>query len=219
MKNLKIGFTMAELLLCLAIVGIISAMGVVATKHSADSAYNLFYYNGYINLYNTIAEIRSNGDDVTIAKLANYLGDKNDNTITAKNGIEYTLSSADGNTIITMTVPQRKTRTNNGKSTVQFAISEIDDGFLIPLDNDICDVNLQTRRDLLPAYIDDGIVGRMKKDGPNNYSMEKIAYYSYQQAFCAIKPTGVAGIISCSSVAGIPDKEGVLKIADPRKAR
>lgn len=215
MKNYKKGFTMAEVLLCLGIIGIISAMGIVATKSSADNAYSLFYYNGYINLYNTIAEIISNDENITNEQLAIYLGKPSGGGIKTSNGILYNATTNDENeTTITMTVPQRKTRNNNGTVTVSLRYYPENGGYLIPLNGA---VNLQKRRDLLPAYIDNGTVGRINKNGKIK---EEIRYYSYQQAFCALNPSGVNDVISCEDVDDIPENaEGILRIANPKMAR
>ena len=70
----KYGFSLMELLLVLAIISIISVMGIQLTKHSTDKAYNLYYYSGYINLYNSIADIRSLGQKVTLEELNKRLG-------------------------------------------------------------------------------------------------------------------------------------------------
>ena len=220
MKKIKKGFTIAEILLCLCIIGIISSMGIVATKHSADRAYNLFFYSGYINLYNTIMELKGNDELANIENLAKYLGTANNNTITTINGISYDITfGATGEVLgVEMKVPQRKTRNNDGIATSQFRVTEINNiTYLIPMAGG--NINLQNRRDLLPAYIDDGTVGRVKKEG-ESYTIQKTAYYTYRQAFCALNSEGIVGVISCADVEGIPNNTtGVLKVADPRKAR
>ena len=216
MKKCKKGFTMAELLLCLGIIGVISAMGIVATKSSADSAYNLYYYNGYINLYNTIAEILSKEETINNEQLALYLGEVSGGVVKTKNGITYnaTTNALDGTTI-TMTIPQRKTRNNNGRGTVSFRYYPNNGGYLIPLTNGT--VNLQERRDLLPTYIDDGIVGRVNR---TTGTFTPIPYYSYRQAFCALVNENVAGVITCDDVEDKPNiTTGVLKVTNPKKAR
>ena len=59
MKKFFRGFTLAELLLCVGIIGIVSAMGMTVAKIGTDKAYNSYYYAGYINLYNAIADAKS----------------------------------------------------------------------------------------------------------------------------------------------------------------
>lgn len=371
MKNFKKAFTLAELLLCVGIIGIVSAMGVVIAKHSTDKAYNLFYYSGYINLYYAIADAKAqNSEELSnraiMENVANILskgtesasllnninfltaegtpelnfitykaindkrvlqgygggrdtssdqrlknpddfdypsyvfddgkddpnldtrpdsptipdnpskpiskeptkssnpnppgnstnpvidinnpdtwpGPDNPNSvdIETNNGITFYYPSglSDGlNGInagtevtkaipITMTVPQRKTRTNNGIGTVLLVYVNADDGYLIPVaDNGT--VNLQTRRDLLPAYLDNGKVGRNNVINRNNFDYQPIAYASYRDAFCTVRyalehdkhddPPSLGDLIVCGINPNIPPGEGVLKIANPRKAR
>ena len=349
MKNLKPAFTLAELLLCIGIIGVVSAMGMTIAKHGTDRAYNLFYYNGYINLYNAIAdakavnpeannveimnhvsEVLSREEDVAWAtkqfEIANsnsiqnfktlkafaapiYLAygreeevfnkddlddkykpfhpeepvtppewairpgqddswkeehleqdggdvekddvnkgdgvangwvtpdDANAIRIETNNGSNFYYPSnieeegfngvgggADiagvSNAIpITMTIPQRKTRTNDGVAIVRFAYVDADNGYLIPI-ADGSTVNLQLRRDLLPAYIDNGIIGRNNVINRNNFEFQRIVYSNYRDAFCTVRNgVGIGNLISCDGYSTVSPREGILKFADPRKAR
>lgn len=376
MKNFKKAFTLAELLLCLGIIGVISAMGLVIAKHGTDKAYNLFYYNGYINLYNAIADARSSSDNIdeltntqimqhvaavfsnnaamldnktfTIAQTLPSLNfmtykavtkleiaDPDDNgTVTGPDDFKYQRdhgggggggslgnnggnggegglegpdsgsnpdgldddvhgngagdqgdSKGDGgpgvdnngappegpganveidnpetwpgpntagsiaiNTIngityyypntlnselngidagaevtsaipITMTVPQRKTRTNDGIATVLLVYVNADNGYLIPVAHEDT-VDLQTRRDLLPAYIDNGRVGRNNAINRNNFEFQRIAYASYRDAFCTIRNNrGLGSLITCGGAQTVFPREGILKIGNPRNAK
>lgn len=365
MKNLeKKGFSLAELLLCLVIIGVVSAMGMTIAKHSSDRAYNLFYYAGYINLYNAIADAKATGNDIgshiqtvfddnnvacdlnsifnfnsiyAVVKNPNLgpgnttledhferdpdnkyvdtgikdvdvpsdvdngtisdvnpggsggssggsggslidktdsdetqsifddnqsiLDDdqtKDDDTTTNQNGDTVTgdysdvtwpeiIVDDDGNatggagvtTVVTnngiryhyldnnnnfiafvMTVPQRKTRTNNGFATVRLLYVNEANGYLIPIVNG-SDVDLQTRRDLLPAYIDDGKIGRNNAlDRNKGFNYQPIRYANYKEAFCTLnKQKSVTGVISCSGMTDITPNSGVLKVANPQKAR
>ena len=252
---MKKAFTLAELLLCLGIIGVVSAMGMTIAKHGTDRAYNLFYYSGYINLYNAIADAKASISEPTNAQIMEHVNsllssdaaaeeENNDDEdaepvagglveVVTNNGIHYSYSNnlqnglngiaaADGvtNAIpITMTVPQRKTRTNNGFATVRFAYVDADDGYLIPLTAG-SDVNLQLRRDLLPAYIDDGRVGRNNVINRNNFEYQAINYANYRDAFCTVRNgTSLGTLVNCGGYSQIFPREGILKIADPRKAR
>lgn len=350
MKKLNKAFTLAELLLCLGIIGVVSAMGMVIAKHGTDRAYNLFYYNGYINIYNAIADAKAvnanatnaqimehvkevldnqeeaasnhktievansllllsnkavidgiyiavgreyevmNKDDVdgeiyvpsgpTVdpddlrepntdgMKLEHMSGDsgvvsgkdddddddddddngglllgdaewpgsdnENSEEIIATNGVRiyYPSNLDDGlngleglNGVsraipITITVPQRKTRVNNGIATIHLAYVDLDNGYLIPINDEESSVNLQDRRDLLPAYIDDGKVGRNNAINRNDFEFEPIRYGSFREAFCTARNgNGLNPILSCNGVTLITPRNGVLKFADPRKAR
>ena len=61
MKKLKKGFSLAELLIALAIISIIAIMGLNITKKSAEKAYNLYIYTGYSAIQNAIADATSKG--------------------------------------------------------------------------------------------------------------------------------------------------------------
>lgn len=270
MKKMFNGFTLAELLLCIGIIGIVSAMGMTIAKIGTDKAYNLYYYNAYENLYNTIADAKANGkeDNAEIMKhvknLLDYaketthsvegkkMEEVEDNnkgkfpepdsfhfeTIRTSNGIIYYYSKTISNDLngfdslsqnnitkaipITMTIPQRKTRKNEGFAKVNLLYVNLDDGYLIPVtSND--SVDLQNRRDLLPAYIDDGIVGRKGNINANNWNYKRPIYGSYKDAFCSqlnYNNLKLDNIINCSGFKNISaGKIGVLKIADPKKVK
>lgn len=389
MKKFFRGFTLAELLLCVGIIGIVSAMGMTIAKIGTDKAYNTFYYAGYINLYNAIADAKSQGK-VTNVEIMNHAGDllskdrlvansfndgirflsykavwactedyivngnnaaggktcmdvpgpfpnngcgifegrdyciacpsgylvngsctckkiselgacldepigpgiKPDGPITPDfpggncsfgqeevngvcqdkclygqirdengvcktiqlvplliwptaengvgietvNGIKYyypnnlsdgmngvqqltgEISGVTNAFPITMTVPQRQTRTNNGIATVHLIYIDLKGGYLIPVtDNE--SVDLQNRRDLLPAYIDNGKVGRNSNVvNRANWTYERPAYRSYREAYCLLKGrTAINKVLSCDGIS--ETQSGVLAIANPQKAR
>ena len=328
MKKVKSGFTLAEILLCVGIIGVVSAMGLIVSKYTSERAYNMYYYTGYMNLYNALLEAESQKEGQTnqevldrvakifdseiktaylnldnISPMKNYFafvrfenswgtpsttkkdnntstvlmpsrddnflsnnsalgkGDSNegysnsqpepepeptpepepeptpepepefddvpkpvkggDRYIQTSNGIKYYYNSENVNNksyiCFTMEVPQAKTRTNNGQASVVLMYTKVDDiSYLIPVDT-MSDVKLQERRDLLPAYIDDGVVGRADAAG----KVRPISYYNYKQAYCAMtSDKSIDSVISCTNVTGKPSaKEGVLRVRDPRKAR
>ena len=298
----KNGFTLVELLLCIGIIGVVTAMGMLITKRSADSAYNLYYYTGYINLYNAIADARTMGltSNSDIIKHANDIlsskvqtketsflpltqkcsynnalppagnsverptynendiptqglvmpdlepalppqkpewydpvpggdGGVTTTTINTSNGITYTCSSNDNNNYfeIIMTIPQRKTRQNNGTASTRFIYYNENGGLLIPVASaDANNINLQERNDLLPTYIDNGIVGRAVKTS-SSYKYDRPAYYSYREAYCRLNNNASLTIngetvISCAGLQTPTASEvnsGFLKVANPRKAR
>lgn len=359
MKNLKPAFTLAELLLCIGIIGVVSAMGMTIAKHGTDRAYNLFYYNGYINLYNAIADAKAVNPEANNVEIMNHVSDvlsKEDDVAWANKQFEIANSNLiqnfktlkataapiylaygpeyevhkkdefdkykpfhpvdpdnppewplrpdqydddslkygqlgqvgggdnggegngdegngdegnddgvangwvtpdDANAIrietnngsnfyypsnieeeglngvgggaaiagvsnaipITMTIPQRKTRTNDGVAIVRFAYVDADNGYLIPI-ADGSTVNLQLRRDLLPAYIDNGIIGRNNVINRNNFEFQRIVYSNYRDAFCTVRNgVGIGNLISCDGYSTVSPREGILKFADPRKAR
>ena len=56
MKKIKSGFTLSELLLCVGIIAIVSAMGMTIAKQGTEKAYKLYFSTGYMNLYDALAE-------------------------------------------------------------------------------------------------------------------------------------------------------------------
>ena len=296
MKTLRNGFTVVELLLCIGIIGIVSAMGMVITKHSTDKAYNLYYYTGYINMYNAIADAKAQGkstnedimEEVTktfkkatntanalnldsvetasaiphfISYKAAYLVDptasfedknlpqnlntqvdwlqviENDDAEEELEEIDdytiiYTVNSIryayriNGNCVeISMAVPQKRTRTNNGIGTVKMLFINGDDGLLVPLrPANVTDEtpDLQNRADLLPTYIDNGLAGRA-----NNGNYTPITYYSYREAYCRLTnrhalTISETTILTCADLPAPPAAQvssGFLRFQDPRKAR
>lgn len=381
MKKFFRGFTLAELLLCVGIIGIVSAMGMTVAKIGTDKAYNSYYYAGYINLYNAIADAKSQGKetnndimthvrdllskDNVVATLpdtgikfltykavwactpdTNRVGGQNckdvpvplenngcgiyegrtycqksscppeflkngictcmavdlkgkcidttpppnpidpkdvvlclpgqervngvckdicpegqtrdengvcrapeeeqeafvwptpDNSVVIEtvNGIKYyypnnlsdgmngvqqltgEISGVTNAFPITMTVPQRQTRANNGIATVHLIYIDLNGGYLIPVTDD-ASVDLQNRRDLLPAYIDNGKVGRNSNIiNRNNWTYERPAYRSYRETYCLLRGTTVINnVISCDGISA--NQAGVLAIANPQKAR
>lgn len=61
MKNFKNGFSLAELLIALAIISIIAIMGYSITKKNTEKAYNLYIYTGYSAIQSAIADANSRG--------------------------------------------------------------------------------------------------------------------------------------------------------------
>ena len=265
MKKFFRGFTLAELLLCVGVIGIVSAMGMTVAKKSTEKAYNLYFYTGYVNLYNAIADAVESGEDAYpdgrctnmlasigmpdnkethttpfVRHIARVLGvdegelKRNDGSgsFTTKNGIEYRFinqASCPGANAarIYMRVPAAKTRNNNNGQigTELFYMSDIQQ--LVPTRYTNQNINrkyisLQKRRDLLPAYIDDGRVGRNNTLNRANWEYERPIYGSYKDVFCSIYGTSkkIPHAIDCADVTPIAaGRTGVLKVVDPRKAK
>lgn len=57
MNKYRNGFSLAELLLCFVIIGIVSAMGMTLTKHNVERVYRSYWQTGYNNLLTVIREI------------------------------------------------------------------------------------------------------------------------------------------------------------------
>ncbi len=61
MKRFKSGFSLAEVLLALAIVAIIATLGFTMSRKGIEHAYNQYIYTGYNSMSIAIAEVISNG--------------------------------------------------------------------------------------------------------------------------------------------------------------
>ena len=192
MKKNKKGFTLAELVLCIGIIGIVTALGATIAKKSTARAYNMYWAAGYQNLYNALAEIYETDGQQPIANgLAHIFnedgGNANNFTIETKNGIAYRVSDYNGGNdyIIQMRVPQPKTRANrNGFQVSSFLYSKSGKGELVPLPGNAANyVDLRNRVDLLPFYVDDGKIGRVVN---NNNNITQIVPKSYRDAVCEL---------------------------------
>ena len=221
MKNFKLGFTLSELLLCVGIIAIVSAMGMTISKKGTESAYKLYFYTGYVNLYNALGE---NGGLNNLKNLCdmftNSQWDAATNTCTASNNIRYILNNP-----ITMSVPAPVTRANpNGRQSVDL-LYDNNNGLLIPREQNPAPAgytNLQNRLDLLRVYIDNGTVGRVAMNGsaPDGSSPAPINYMTYREAYCHLyNYEKIDGVIDCNDINQIGGlaNSGVLRFAPPRR--
>ena len=105
MKKMKRGFTLAEVILCVGIIGIVTALGLKVTQDATQRAYNKYIETGYENLYYVLKEnkglikdIKRRDEQKTYIEqtLRNYFDPQghngSDNTnIHANNGIVFTV--------------------------------------------------------------------------------------------------------------------------------
>ena len=56
MKNSKHGLTLAEVLISLAIMAVVAAMGITIANKGIERAYNLYFYTGYDGLYKALED-------------------------------------------------------------------------------------------------------------------------------------------------------------------
>ena len=94
------GFSLIEILLVLAIIGVVTVLGLSVSRKSTERAYRNYIYTGYVSLQNAIADARNEQINISnfngfVDHIANLLSAKNEqvngNTvITAPNGIKYT---------------------------------------------------------------------------------------------------------------------------------
>ena len=251
MKKFKIGFSLAEILVCVAIIAVVATLGFSITKQSVARSYDLYIYNGYVSILNAFNELLIqndyNGENKDINPLTEgpnseggydasdfskeiidlFRGDiknKSDGSVTfsTPNGIKYTLKNEDDHYNITIEVPSQKyydETTDMVKTTksYEFAYKPSEYTFLIPTDGN--DTNsILYRKDLLPAYIDDGSQGRKDSNG----NIARYQYYTLKGAICRRYGSNDQFIKNLTTYACNTDEDkehpyGVIKIANPRK--
>ena len=185
----KSGFTLAEVLISLAIASIIAVLGTSVAKKGIANAYNGYYYTGYKGLSDAIAVANSEyvnnsttcdwdttlGTNSCIQSLADTLelSDPVSDFRTAPNGVSYKFTKSGNYYIVEMHIPSIKQtigdETRNYKSTC-LVFNPTDIGELVIPSNDTIgdycskqDDNLQNNPHLLSFYIDNGTVGRIQQ--------------------------------------------------------
>lgn len=181
----KKAFSLAEILISLAIISVIATMGFTIAKKNIESAYDMYFYTGYTGLYNAIADANDKGLDysklhINSSEIVKHIKDlfnkkvedssssssSTTTVITAPNHIKYTITRISSNPYtakIKMQVPSVKTKNSSNKEVTIYYIPE-KYNFLIPADD--TDTTTTTgdyatkRIDLFPFYIDDGIYGK-----------------------------------------------------------
>jgi len=196
MKSLKKGFSLAELLIALAIMSIIASMGITISKRGIERAYNMYFYTGYANLEDAInaaekkeksfisSETDCSDGAKYIAKLFNGKCsiDNSDRPqlITTPSGIAYKFYFDSTSQIyyIAMIVPGIKKAAENVAYFIRYKDLKAYNSILIPYqdtsqDGSLSGINLQNRPDLIAFYTDDGITGKKQlvhvcdEDGEN----------------------------------------------------
>ena len=214
MKKIKNGFSLAEVLIAMAIISVIATMGFTITKNSIARAYDMYIYTGYKGISDAIADAEANDfglKDGTISSnfkthIINLLDAKEEGGyIKAPNGVWYKFGTI-GSLTTTDTPPQKfyyyflemKTpakkkvvgNTITTKETTCFAyMPEREYKILVPFEGTGTSCRptiekLYNRMDLLPFYIDDGFVGRYAPSSSGAMSYHPKVYYSSLEATC-----------------------------------
>ena len=214
-KNTKKGFTLAELLISIAIISIISTMGIVISKKGMDKAYDYYVYNSYKTISSAIGDAISNNykiDDDGWVPFLEYIRDlfggsiydysiyldERYSFISLKNGVVYKFNNDDKGHIRIL-LPSANSK---GRILDFYLDPEHYEYGLIPASNEAYNDSLSVlnRMDLLPFTIDDGVTGkivsRLIKDDDDSYSFDAPDYldekkkaierYSYKEAFCKL---------------------------------
>lgn len=110
MKKFKQGFSLAELLICMAIIAIVAVMGTTIAKKGSERAFNQYIYTGYDALSKAFADAFNNGyefnnttenDEPFFKHIANLLSaqisfENNAYKLSAPNNIMYTFKTYTG---------------------------------------------------------------------------------------------------------------------------
>lgn len=132
MKHTKKGFSLAELLIAIAIISVLATIGFSMTKRTIDRAYDYYIYTGYKGISDAIADANVNNQALTtpsinntefekhIINLFDAKKDEEDGYIKTPNGIWYKMEywkSGVNNTVhyyyIEMQTPTKKKLVNN----------------------------------------------------------------------------------------------------------
>lgn len=208
-KNIKKGFTLAELLISIAIISIISTMGIVISKKGMDKAYDYYVYNSYKSISSAIGDAISNNYkiddddkwDEFLVHIASLFGKSlYDYSITntaysiinLKNGVVYKFNNTNKGHIRIL-LPSAN---SEGRILDFYLDPEHYEYGLIPASNEAYNYSLSVlnRIDLLPFTIDDGVTGKIANVLINNAFEVKylddgkkaIKRYSYEDAFCKL---------------------------------
>ena len=223
-------FSLAEILVVVAILSVIAIFGFKIAGDGIDRAYNDYIYTGYEGLNVAIKaaeEINSNGIKDNEADFYTYLTQifdavMEDDKIIAPNGVRYIIRGEIPNNsdiyYFQMQTPKR--RANDGSTVNNTCLAYYPDGdynLLLPVgntDNCTTDLDIQQRPDLLLFYFENGIAGRTI-----NGVYNPIQYYTVRDAVCSKygiddAPTGYncEGITKNNNLEIIP-----LKYAHPKK--
>ena len=185
-KQTKRAFSLAEILIALAIISVIATMGFTITQKNIASAYDMYFYTGYTGLQYAIADAYSKDYDqnsytalhVYDSEVATHVNDlfrgnlsgsSTETIITAPNHIKYTIkrhSSSPYAAKIIMQVPSVKTKNGSNKEVTMYYMPEKYNFLILADDGDTATTSgdYATKRiDLFPFYIDDGIQGKSKQ--------------------------------------------------------
>ena len=226
--KLRNAFSLAEILVVVAILSVIAIFGFKIAGDGIDRAYNDYIYTGYEGLNVAIKAAEEAAEEagmtgvntnfnIYIANIFNGSYIAQDRTIRASNGINYIYRGLwQQNTIhlYQMQTPRGRTNNSSFNNTCLAYYPDEDYNLLLPLGTTgACrtDLDIQQRPDLLLFYFDDGIAGRTIGG-----EYHPIRYYTVRDAVCSkygpITGYTCDGITKNNDLANIP-----LKYAHPKR--
>ena len=222
--KLRNAFSLAEILVVVAILSIIAIFGFKIAGDGIDRAYNDYIYTGYEGLNVAIKaaeEINSDGIKESESDFYEYLTQifdavmEND-TIITPNGVRYIIRGeipADSDIYyFQMQTPRRRTNNSSFNNTCLAYYPDENYNLLLPVEttgNCATDLDIQQRPDLLLFYFEDGIAGRTI-DG--NYN--PIQYYTVRDAVCSKYGPDAPSGFDCAGINSVPNlANAILKYA------
>lgn len=250
MKKNKFGFSLAEVLIALGIISVIATFGFNVAQKGMEKAYNQYIYTGYTGITDAFADATANGvmeassltatNSTTLGHFSKLFaiddiyGNGSKAEFTTTNNIHYILTkeqvanpTVGTRYTIEMQVPTVR-KGSKTKESICLRYTEKVFHLLMPFQKDSkCKTtidNIQSRIDLLPFYLDDGVKGRViiaynDPDDMPDGEFKRFDYYPFKDAICKaydiseIREANI-GITSCGSII---QEDGVLKVANPRK--
>lgn len=192
MIKIKKGFSLAELLIALAIIAIISFMGISISKKGVEKAYNYYYYKAYSSLSLAIADaISSSSEEFDLLSLTRHVAyvlgapiydtsnanygvttiNTNDNVEIYINVIDETLKKY----LFILGIPAESFKGEDGtlyQKYYTYYLLDLDNLHygLIPSNNEplTYSKSLLKRADLLPFSIDDEVTAKIVQKFGNN---------------------------------------------------
>ena len=232
-KNKK-GFTLAEVLISVGIISVIATFAFTISQRGIERAYDQYVYTGYKGLIDAILSgltegVVFDGELGDIDYIRNVLNAKqegnNPSFFTAPNKIKYQVFFRQGHYYFKMILPSLQRNDVRRESCLAY-FPEKNYGILLPYrQNSVCTstLDLSMRKDLLPFYIDDGIVGRTQyNQATESYEYKPIEnFYSAQEAVCRVFTGNIESydhmiLYSCDD---LQDDQGVVRAINPRKIR
>lgn len=245
-KKGKKGFTLAELLICIAIISVIAAMGMVVSKKGVERAYDFYVYNSYKSISSAIGEAITNGCSLdTLLSSPENLETFYNNIITAFN---LTSDPTIQNNTITFSTTQNVTYfitqiqqesllliniyipgPNKARQLVFLFDPTLPEYGLIPASQG--GLVVVDRIDLLPFTINDDTTGKIANVLNENETTFSVKFldesnksrqkYSYKDAFCELydgQNLYKNEDISFEIICNNTNKKkGALKVLDPKK--
>ncbi len=211
----KSGFSLMEILIVMAIIGVVTAMGISISQKGIEKAYRNYWYTAYQALSDATFDAAINDKIETLEDYKTHVTAllKLDASGTAPNGVNFSFANL-GELFYIIFVEIPNSNTKNAMNTRSAFIYNKNLKLIYPayIDNNPQSIDLQDRVDILPFIINEGV--------PHNYNNKDA--YSFKQAYCMThnnqsitNPAYTFANIACPTTGEI--KTGVLQLIDPKK--